>query len=456
MLRALWFLIKAAIVIAAAMWVLEIPGDVSLKVFDYNINMLTGHFLIALAAVIGVFAYLYRFWRAVVTAPKSFRQRQTIKHQEKGLSALTKGFVAVAAGDTSTAKKQARRAAKMLPAENGLSQLLLAQSALLRGNQEDADQIFKSLLNHKDAAFFGVRGLLNQAMNEGDTEKALFYAQTAQKMNPKQARIMETVYRLLLSRQEWKEAETALKKLEKLKAMSPEIIVSDRIALFHVYADRSAGIGDVIAARRYVERAYKINPLFVPSAVRHAQNMIAAGRQKKAIKIVEKAWVAMPHPELLALWKQLTPKKAMDDAVKNQKWFSRLVALQPENTLSLLGAAEAALAAQNWDQVDEYLQKAAHIMPSMGLYQLHARLAEERDGDMDAARAWLEKAAQTPEQEKWVCRDTGMVYDAWSPVAMPHNSFNTIEWRKPQEGSNAPAISGPANDGALPVLEAAV
>ena len=50
---------------------------------------------------------------------------------------------------------------------------------------------------------------------------------------------------------------------------------------------------------------------------------------------------------------------------------------------------------------------------------------------MDAANAWLEKAMSAPEFKKWVCTETGLVYNEWSPLTPPHNSFNTMVWDYP-------------------------
>ena len=54
-----------------------------------------------------------------------------------------------------------------------LTRLLTAQTALLNGNAPKARREFAALLEDDSAAFFGVRGLLSEAVAAGDYPAAL-------------------------------------------------------------------------------------------------------------------------------------------------------------------------------------------------------------------------------------------------------------------------------------------
>ena len=113
------------------------------------------------------------------------------------------------------------------------------------------------------------------------------------------------------------------------------------------------------------------------------------------------------------------------------------------NVAAGIAASDAAL----WGEARSYFEAAEKIRPSKELYKALSVLENKVSGDEEAVRGWLEKAADVSPERVWICRESGRIYDVWSPIALPQGSFNTIEWNFP--------LGEAAEDGETVLLTAA-
>jgi HemY protein len=435
MLRAFWFTLKLALIVLVAIWVANRPGVVIIHWLGYDITAHVGVLVVGLMVAAFFLLFLHRLCLAVLGIPAALRRRRDIQRFKKGQRALARGLAAVAAGDSRQATLQSEHVRKFLPDDRALSYLLEAQAARLRGEGEAAREAYKKLMDNKDTAFLGVRGLMAAALEEGDRERALDYARQALRVQPRQPWLIRTVYEMQLSARHWQEARETLRAAIRYDAIDPGRAASDRIAILLHEADRHRTLGENQDAQRDLKAALKLDPSFVPTVTRLAKLYSDDGKRRAAVALIEKAWKNEPHPELAALWETLAPAgKPGTQALhpgERLRWFEKLVALRPDHVESQLAAAKAALEDGLWGEARQYLNLAQQLAPSARLYRLWARLAE-RLGHSEEARRWLEKAADAPQGKAWTCTETGRVYDRWSAVAEPHGSFNTIRWDYPR------------------------
>lgn len=431
MLRAIWFFVQIALVVAAALWIAERPGSIVMEWMDYRISLQVGIFLLILVALVLVALFLLRVVSALLSIPKKIVGLHEESARRRGYRALTKGFVSVAAGDGKKATQFSKQSRSLLPDDHGLPLLLEAQAARLRGEEGAARRSFEALLKDDDAAFFGIRGLLKSALDAGEIGRALDYARKAQAAHPKQGWILKTVYDLEIKNHLWEEAEKTLKKALRYKGIDAPHARSDEIALLIVRSEAEELEGRMRPMMRHLERAHGLDPLFVPAAARLVEKYIHKKRRRKAVSLVEKIWRENPHPDLLPLWSQLAPANKKNDSMRRMNWYEKLVALNPDSALGQSAAAQAALEEGLWREAKAYLTIALRLEPSATLYKLMAKVELETSRDEDAVREWLEKTSDAPPSKVWTCRETGIVYESWSPLARPHGSFNTIVWGYP-------------------------
>lgn len=429
MIRAFWFAIQIAIVVYAAMWVADRPGTFHIEWLGYEVNAHIGVLLGSLLILLLFTMLVYRVVLKIMSLPQSFSKAREKKRDDKGVRSLTLGLSAVAAGDAKLANYHAFRAQKLLADQQGLTILLAAQAARLNGDEEAANKAFRKLLENKDTAFLGLRGLLLDALQNKKADDAEAIARKALTMYPKQPWLLRTVFDLEIQKKDWVAAEDVLKRARKAKAFTAGECDAMSAAFHMQYALEAADPADKV---KHYKAALKADPAFVPAATALAESYLAANKQAKARKVIEKIWKIHPHPDLAALWTDCSPYKTGKDAVsKRFKHWEKLVSLNPSHYESQLAAAAAAVHEGLWDQGQQYLEAAEKIDQTARLYQIWARL-EEGQGHEGAAYDYFEKAAAAKPDKIWVCTQTGNIYAEWQPFAPPHGSFNTIIWGTPQ------------------------
>lgn len=442
MLRAIWFLIQITALALLAVWLVDRPGTVQIQWRDYTITAQLGYVLLAVAVTVLAGIIVYRLWHAIISLPRVWGRFREKRNIAKGHQALTHSLVALAAGDYAAATAQARKSRRLIPEYEGLPLLLEAQAARMGGDDDKAAESFHALLEDKETAFLGVRGLMQGAIGKGDYDRALQFAYKARDMHPKQGWILRAVYDLEIRTRRWDCAIETAKRAKKAGGLDEDKANSDMQAIWVHRADLDLQNGYRPDAIKKLKKAYKIDPGFPPLAQRLARLYLERGKRWAAIRTIEKAWRLQPHPDLVELWNRMAPSNKPSDPMIRLRWFERLLALKPDSADGQIAVAQAAMDDGLWGEARAYLVMAEKIRPSARLYRMWAELEDLATHDDDAARAWLEKAAQVPGDKVWICHETGRIYNEWSAIAEPHGSFNTIVWADPGE-VRAPAPMRP-------------
>lgn len=308
------------------------------------------------------------------------------RRQRRGFEALSRGLVAVAAGDADAADKQSRRAAQLLD-DRPLTMLLQAQSAQLRGDDQAAARFFTAMRERPETAFLGLRGLLSQAMKRHDWQQGLRLAEEAYRLNPKSEWLIRTLYDLNKEAGRWTEAEALLERSTTSRVLAAEDTAPERAELLYRQSLESSGD----QAMRYVRKAFDIDPGHVGAAARLARLLIAEGRHRKAVGVIERAWAKRPDPELADVYWTATEST---DALKKVKAAQHLALCNPAHPESRIAIAVAALDAQLWGEARSNLESIAGDDASPRVCRLMATLEEAENGDMARARMWLLRAAR--------------------------------------------------------------
>lgn len=431
MLRALWFLCKLGLLLAAIIWLVERPGTVDIHWMGYTVETSVGFAAAVLLAVGAVWTFLYRLWRGFVTVPAVFRRYQIAARREKGYRAVTSGFVAVAAGDAQTAQKYARQSEFLIPGVP-LTKLLSAQTALMTGNAPKARREFTALLEDDAAAFFGLRGLLTEHLRDGNAAEALTLIRKAEVLQPRRVWVVRTLFDLETRQGEWRKAEITLRKAERLGIFDAATARRHRQALETAQASEALRTGNIRMAMGNAARAFALDAAFVPAAIMLGKIYMQMDKRRAALKTVERAWRAQPHPELGTLWLQLQPpaKKSASiyDAGRNAYiWAQRLADLKPEHRDSQRLLGTVALSGRLWREARGHLQQA-------GDYRLLARLEKEDTGSEARVREWLELAADHPPAARWICSACTKAVPEWTPLCPHCREFDRIDWMLPDDG----------------------
>jgi len=427
MRSTLWFLLKLAILVAAAIWIADRPGHVSFDWLGWRVDTSIGVLLAALLLLMALAAIVYRIWGVIVRGPRRLKERRGERQRLKGYRALTQGMVAVAAGDAEEAKRQARIAHGLL-SEPPLTLLLAAQAAQLSGDETAARRYFTAMLERPETAFLGMRGLLNQALAKGDTAAALKLAAKAHEERPQTGWAAKALLDLELKQGEWVTARRTAKAAEKLK-----VIDRDRYRRIEgiTLLEQARTEHEPVRAAALARDAARLLPDFVPTLAIEARVLARAGREREAEKILEKAWArGLAHPAIAGAFAALRPD---ENALDRARRFERLAQGRPEAAESRLTLAETAIAAGLWGAARKALEAVAaaeRAAPSARLCRLMARLEEGEHGDLAAARRWLMAAADAPPDPAWVCSHCGATAADWTARCGHCGEFDSLAWKE--------------------------
>ncbi len=409
MFRLIIFLVVAALLALGAHWIVEHPDVVRLEVQGQQLKI---HHTIAMIAAIAIGAVvLYEVFRVLRWLPERLRSSRQSSQKIRGLQELADGLVAVAAGDLGSAKAHHRTAEKLLP-NTGAVTLLSAQAAQLEGKEDVAHLKFHQMLRTPDTELLGLRGLLAQSMKTGDQKEALELARRAYRRNPSVPWVLTTLFELLAREQQWNEALGIVSEMGNRGVITEAEMKRRRAILYHMNAKRLLAEDRVSEALDQERKAVANGPAFVPAVVTAADLAVRQGRKRVAVKMIEDAWRAAPHPDLAKAFARLEEKET--PAQRVQRFQFRLSGLQANNLEAHIDLAELAIQARNWDLARAELDKAMALEPTARVYRLLAEL-ERAQGDTARAQEWLTRALDAPPDRAWICMDTNEVLPEWAP-----------------------------------------
>ncbi len=444
MIRAAVILIVLAFIAAAAAWFADNPGSVSIDWGDWRIDTTAGVAVAGVALLTVVVALLYRAWRWVRTSPHRIRERQEHQRRLQGYRALTRGLVAVAAGDADESQRLAKRAETLLE-EPPLTLLLSAQAAQLNGDDRAAEKYFQAMLANPELEFLGLRGLLSAELRRGDTAAALEHARRAYRLRPQSEWIQSTLLELQLGQHQWKQAEALLSDAAKRRGSSDATLRRRRAVLLLEQAADVERTGDRASAAAIAERAHHAAPEFVPAAVAAARLENATGKPKRALHALETTWRLVPHPdlasELLALWPLEAPAKRVARV-------QQFVTSPPGHAEGAILLARAALDAGDWALARRSLESLGSGPLEARVCRLWAELEDAEHGPGPAARDWLMQAANAPADPAWTCSRCSGSLPLWQPTCPHCAAFDTLQWRPAPLAPDALALDAKAASGA--------
>jgi len=428
MTRLLIYALKLAILIAVAVWLADRPGHVEIQWQGRVIETSVAVLVAAVAALMLLAAWLYRLWRSLRRAPGRFVEGRRFARREKGYRALTRGMVAVAAGDAEAARRFARKADVLLD-EPPLTLLLSAQAAQLAGDETAATRYFEAMLRRPDMEFLGLRGLLNQSLRNRESVQALEMAKRARSLRPDAAWTHRACFDLEVAQRRWADAQLSLAHSVRVKAISAEDGRRYKTRILVERSREAEAEGNLAQALDFAHKAVGLEPDFVPAALQESHLLKRTGRDSQAARLLEKSWGRVPHPEIARAYAALGP--ADEGALLKVKRLEKLVRLRPDSAIALLTLAEAELSAQLWGSARTHLLKAEQLAPSRRVYRLLSDLETAERNDPIAARSWLAKAQTAAADEVWECDSCGARAERWSALCDHCHGFDTLAWRLP-------------------------
>lgn len=434
---ALFLIIVAAVTLGAA-HLTEMSDGIYIRAFGFEASpaplmAVIGVILLFVAVwvvirVVGLLVAFLRFLNGDETAISRYFDRN---RERKGYQALAEGLLAVASGEGKLALSKAERAERFLDRPE-LTNLLIAQAAEAAGETRRATRAYKRLLKDDRTRFIGIRGLMQQKLEEGDTETALKLAEKAFALKPRHVDTQNMLLDLQAKTGNWKGAREVLQAKRRLGLLPKEVHRRRDAVMALQEAKVILDEGASIEAQEAAIAANKSSPDLIPAAAMAARAYIAKGKVKNAARVVTKAWEAHPHPDLASVFAEIVPD---EEPLARLKRFKPLLKLRPDHEETRLLRAELHIAAEDFPEARRALGDLVESHPTARSLTIMAAVERGEGADDAVVRGWLARALTAPRGPQWCCDKCQNIQADWGPVCDNCGGFDTLSWREPVQGA---------------------
>jgi HemY protein len=434
MWRALVFIGLLCLAAFGAVWLADRPGTVLVAFGGYELRTTVA---VAAVALAGTALGLSLLWTAVnmlLYLPSRLSASSRARRRSRGYQAVSRGMIAVGAGDAIAARRYANEAERYLGPEP-LALLLKAQSAQVSGNRAAAETAFSRMMDDPETRVLGLRGLFMEARRRGDNGAARQYALEAARIAPAATWASDAVIEERCAARDWRGALAALERRASLGLVDKAALRRQRAVLLTADAiDRMER--DPHGALATVQDAVKNAPDLVPAAALAGKLLSHRGDLRKAARIVEAAWKAAPHPDLANAYLGLRPGDSALDRLRRAETLAKLSSWDPEARIAM---ARTALEAREFGRARMALEPLLTDRPSVRVCLLMADLEQAEHGSSGRSREWIARAARAPRDPAWIA--DGVVSDRWAPVSPVSGRLDAFVWQAPPDMLVAPELA---------------
>src|SRR5579883_1590400 len=407
MVRLLIFLGLLCLAALGLAWLADHPGQVVLTWGGYRIEASASVALGVVVALAVVIASLWGIIRFVFRIPSLVTLARRARRREKGIAALSRGMIAVGAGDARAARRHAAEAHRLI-GDEPLAHLLRAQAAQLAGDRAAAEAAFRDMLGKEHTHTLGLRGLHLEARRRGDHAEALKYAAEASKHAPLPW-AGQAVLDHRAAQGDWAGA----------------LATVESNAAAHLIDKPTANRWRAVLKTALAQEAVRLAPDLAPAAALVGRLLAAQGDYRRASKIIETSYAKTPHPDLAVTYLRMRPGDSASDRLLRARALARVAPNDPESRLTV---ARAALEARDFKAAREAIAPLIEAgapagRPTRRVCLLMADLEETEGGAPGAAREWLARASRAPHDPAWIAE--GIISDVWAP-ASPSGKLDEI------------------------------
>ena len=432
MWRALAFLAFLALAAFGAVWIADRAGTVTIVWNGYEIATSLAVALVGVLVAAIVVGLIWAVVRGIINLPEFLVRGSRERRRAKGLSALSRGMVAVVSGDPLAARRYAGDAERLL-GEQPLTLLLKAQAAQISGDRQAAETAFQRMVDDPETRVLGLRGLFVEARRREDEIGARAYAAEAARLAPSVTWANEAVLEAQCADGDWTGALETVERRGSLGLLDKSVARRQRAVLLTAAAQRREA-GEPEAATERALQAVKLAPGLVPAACIAGRLLARRGDLRKAARIVESAWKANPHPDLAKVYLGLRTGDSVRDRLVRAETLAKLSSWHPEARLAV---AQAALDAHEFAQARDGLKPLLAERPTVRTCLLMARIEEAEHGATSGrAREWLARAAHAPRDPLWIA--DGFASETWAPISPVSGRLDAFEWREPPNTLTGP------------------
>jgi HemY protein len=362
-------------------------------------------------------------WLLLVTLPR-LGSRRNARQQRCGYEALSRGFIAAAAGEAYLANLHAQNA-KALLGRHSLCLLLSAEIAGLTGDDTAQEQAWHAMLATTETAILGLRGLFVQAVQRGEPTIAEDLAARAHALDPSACWALDALFDLRLRQRRWTEARGILAQMCRANFLDTDSARRRESALLTGEAFQAEQCGNLDAALSGARSALSLSPGHPAAAMIAARVHMKRAQEWSALDVLATAWTHNPNPLLAQAYLATRPLESKE--VRAQRLMG-LAHLNRDHLEGRMLLAEHAIIRSDGAEARRILAPYARSRASKRLRALLAEIERlEAQGTL-AAHAWSNSPALSGTIDEWMCDRCGVAAPEWQAACPNCTAFDSFAW----------------------------
>jgi HemY protein len=425
MMRAAIFFAILAVIALGAAWFADRPGEIVMTWQGWRVSTSLMVATVALLALLAIAIFVWGVLGYLLRTPQRVADYLQERKQLRGWRSLSRGLIAVGTGNVALANRSAGEAQKLLASEP-LTLLLSAQAAQLSGDASGAESNFRNMLAHEDTKLLGLHGLFVEAQRRGDPVAALGFAEEAMNADPALGWAGDAVLEFRCRAGDWDGAIEALQRQIDARAIGKPAGKRRRAVLLTAQALALEDL-EPVRAGELAAQAVKLAPDLVPAVAVAARTEAQAGNLRRASRMVDRAFVKEPHPELAEAFAEIRPDDTARERLDRMKALAHKAPGHPE---SLMAVVRAAIDASDFGLARDMIAPLL-AEPTQRVCLLMAEIEAHEHGDHGKAREWTGRAVRARRDPAWVA--DGYVSERWLPISPLSGRLDAFVWTVPPE-----------------------
>lgn len=413
MIRTFFFLLKLALLGGVIFWFSLNPGTLTIEWLGhfYKIHIGLGILAVLIASILGMIL-LYIFL-TLKKLPQIWRNFQNKSREKKGYQSFTQGLTALAMEDFETAREKILKTQFFLN-DSPLPLILTALSAQKSNDYASATRVYGLLLKDKATEFLGYYGLTQTANAQKDYPAAYLYAKKALEIEPSSKWCILNLFYLSLRLGDHDQSFVFLKKIKKHKIFGTSKIKHLESLCYYIKVGKS------------LQKAFDINPSFIPCALDLAKEYMMLDKFKNAEKILEKSLKANPHPDTAYLYVHMYDNFSSAQKIKRAE---NIVKITNANYVGHFILTQTAIEEGFTGIARTHLDLA--ILCNQGVSNKLKLLANALESLDHIPFHLSSKEIISQKQEKaWQCDSCGHVSHHWSLICTMCDQIDQINWKE--------------------------
>tara|TARA_Y100001970_G_scaffold9137_1_gene10634 strand:+ start:17856 stop:18935 length:1080 start_codon:yes stop_codon:yes gene_type:complete len=348
------------------------------------------------------------------------------KKIEKGYSYFVEAMIALANKDNKNAVIYHKKMNNYLKDGVSLSLLLKSEVLKIEKNNEALSKVYEVMIKSKNTEALGLRGLMEQNLNNQDYHHAFLYGERLFFLNPKIEKLYDTLINIIVRTKNWNQM-ISISDHAYNKKIIDKFTLNENKSIAYYEMSKIKFDSDINDSSKLIQKALHLKKNFTPYIKLYLEIIAKQENSSRLTKFVKKYWFEYPNSSLRNILIEIIQKNNLGSIDFVQNLVKHNYSKEESKKLLIYFAIKN----ENWDLARNTIKGLIGTNPSKEICNFMSDIEIGEFNDMQKSDAWKLRAQNAPLENLWICRITNKTQTEWEPLSIS-GYFNSLEWKQPK------------------------